>query len=316
MTVIGVDLGGTRIRAGAVGDDGRLLARTETLSEPRRGPAAVLDTLHQTITELAAPLDGLTALGVACAGQIHADTGVVVQAPNLGWSNVPLGGELRRALGVPVVLENDVRAAAWGEFTSGAGAARDSLVAVFVGTGVGSGAVLDGRLWRGAGNAAGEVGHTQVVADGLPCPCGARGCLERYASGSGFQQRFRDALAAGTPTLLKARTRADVERLTAPLLHDAAQAGDAFAREVWSDAVRFLTVALANYVTLVNPRMLVLGGGVIETVPALFDAVAAGIPPRVTVLARGVLRIERAVLGDWSGVVGAAALARDAGRGR
>jgi glucokinase len=275
----------------------------------------VLDTLRQTIIELAAPLDGVTALGVACAGQIHAETGVVVHAPNLGWADVPLAGELRRALGVPVVVENDVRAAAWGEFTAGAGAGGDSLVAVFVGTGIGSGAVLDGRLWRGAANAAGEVGHTQVVADGLPCPCGACGCLERYVSGSGFQQRFRDALAAGAPTALKARTRGgEVEQLTAALLYDAAQAGDPFAREVWRDAVRFLTSALANYVTLVNPRVLVLGGGVIETVPALFDTLVTGIPPLTTVLARAVLRIERAVLGDWSGVVGAAALARDSAR--
>jgi glucokinase len=303
MAFVGVDLGGTRIRAGALGDDGRLLARTETLSDPHRGAAAVLETLRQTITEMVAPLDGLGAVGVACAGQIQADTGVVVQAPNLGWTNVPLAGELRRALGVPVIVENDVRSAAWGEFTYGAGAADDSLVAVFVGTGLGSGAVLDGRLWRGAGNAAGEVGHTQVVPDGLPCPCGARGCLERYVSGSGFQQRFREALAAGHTTVLE-------EPVTASLVYEAAQAGDPFAREVWSDAVRHLTVALANYMTLVNPRVLVLGGGVIETVPALFEAAAAGIPPLTTVLTRAVLRIERAVLGDWSGVVGAAALAR------
>jgi glucokinase len=312
MTVIGVDLGGTRIRAGVVGDDGRLLARTETLSDPRRGPTAVLETLQQTIAELAAPLDHLVALGVACAGQIEAETGVVVQAPNLGWTNVPLAAELRRALRLHVVLENDVRAAAWGEFTSGAGISADSLVAVFVGTGIGSGAVLGGRLWRGTANAAGEVGHTRVVPDGIPCPCGARGCLERYVSGSGFQQRFRAALASGIPTALKARTRGgEVELLTAAMVYEAAQAGDAFAGEVWSDAVGTLTGALANYVTLVNPRVLVLGGGVIETVPALFDAMVAGVPPLTTVLARAALRIERAALGNWSGVVGAAVLARD-----
>jgi glucokinase len=292
-----------------VGDDGRLLARTETLTEARRGLPAVLDTLRRTITDLAASLDGLASVGVACAGLIHPATGAVVQAPNLGWRDVPLGAELRRVLGVPVVVENDVRAAAWGEFRFGAGAGADSLIVVFVGTGLGSGAVLDGVLWHGAGNGAGEVGHTQVVTDGLPCPCGARGCLERYVSGSGFQGRFRDALAAGTPTLLKARTRGDVEQLTAALLYEAAQAGDALARDVWRDAVHHLTTALANYVTLLNPRVLVLGGGVIETVPALFDAVAAGVPALTTILAREVLRIERARLGDWSGVVGAAALA-------
>ena len=311
---IGVDLGGTRIRAGAVADDGRILSRAETLSDARRGPAAVLETLRTTILEVAAPLGEIAAVGVACAGQIHPETGVVVQAPNLGWTNVPLAGELRRALGVPITVENDVRAAAWGEFTSGAGIADDSLVAVFVGTGLGSGAVLDGRLWHGAGNAAGEVGHTQVVPDGMRCPCGARGCLERYVAGSGFQQRLREALAAGTRTVLEERTGGDAERLTAVLVHEAAQAGDAFARAVWRDAERFLTIGLANYVTLVNPRVLVLGGGVIESVPALFDTAVTGIPPLTTILARESLRIERAVLGDWSGVVGAGALARGAAR--
>ena len=314
MTVIGVDLGGTRIRAGAVGDDGRILARTETLSDARRGSAAVLETLLRTVTELAAPLDRLSALGVACAGQIHAETGVVVQAPNLGWTNVPLADELRRALGVAVVLENDVRAAAWGEFTTSGGRAGDSLIAVFVGTGLGSGAVIDGRLWAGASNAAGEVGHSQVVADGLACPCGARGCLERYVSGSGFQQRLREAVAAGRSTVLTTRTAGDAEKLTAPMVYEAAVAGDALAREVWDDAVHHLTVSLANYVTVVNPRVLVLGGGVIESVPALFDAAAAEIPRLTTILAREVLRIERARLGDWSGVVGVGALAHHSAR--
>jgi glucokinase len=189
---------------------------------------------------------------------------------------------------VHVVIENDVRAAAWGEFMYGAAAGADSLIAVFVGTGVGSGAVLDGRLWHGAGNAAGEVGHTQVVPDGVACPCGARGCLERYVSGSGFQQRLREGLAARVTTTLEGRTNGDPQRLTAQFVYEAAEAGDPFAR---------------------NPRVLILGGGVIESVPALYESAARGVLASTTVLARALL-IERASLGDWSGVVGAAALAR------
>ena len=272
-----------------MGDDGNIQARAEALTDPRRGTAAVLQSLQKIVTELVAAHPNVAGVGVACAGQIHAASGVVVEAPNLGWHDVPLAAELRSAVNVPVVVENDVRAAAWGEFTSGAGKGSDSLVALFIGTGVGSGAVLGGALWRGASNVAGEVGHTQVVPGGLPCGCGARGCLERYVSGSGFQQRYRENASAGD-------------------VHAAAQAGDARAREVWEDAVRYLCVALANYVTVVNPHVLVLGGGVIEAVPALFDAAAAGVPPLATRLAREVLRIERARLGDWSGVVGMAHL--------
>jgi glucokinase len=269
----------------------------------------VLASLVQIVRELLASQPA-PAVGVACAGQIHPRTGAVVFAPNLDWRDVPLAAALGEALGLPIAVENDVRAAAWGEFTFGAGRGTRSLLAVFVGTGVGSGAVLDGALWRGGANAAGEVGHTQVVWQGLVCPCGQQGCLEQYASGSGFQRRLAQGLAAGVCTRLAAATGGDPARVTAAMVLAAAEEGDAFARSLWDDAERYLTLAVANYVTLLNPDALVLGGGVIETVPHLFDVVAAGVPDRTTVLARS-LRIERARLGDWSGVVGAAALSSE-----
>lgn len=293
---------------GAVTADGQILSRIERPTEPQRGPAAVLATVEQALRGLLASHPGVTAVGVACAGQIHPRTGAVVYAPNLAWRDVPLAERLTGVLDVPIVVENDVRAAAWGEFRFGAGAGARSLLAVFVGTGVGSGAVLDGALWRGAANGAGEIGHTQVVWDGLPCPCGQRGCLEQYVSGSGFQRRLRQALAGRVRTRLAAVTEGEPERLTAAMVQAAAEAGDGFARGIRDEAERYLTAAVANYVTLVNPEALVLGGGVIETVPRLFDAVAAGVPRLTTILARA-LRIERARLGDWSGVIGAAALA-------
>ncbi|MGH7312389.1 MAG: ROK family protein [Candidatus Rokuibacteriota bacterium] len=307
---MGVDVGGTRIRAGAVTADGGVVSRIECPTEAERGPAAVLASLLELIGQLLASHPSTNAVGVACAGQIHAATGTVVYAPNLGWHDVPLASQLQKALGVRLTVENDVRAAAWGEFAFGAGAGTRSVVAVYVGTGVGSGAVLDGALWRGANNGAGEVGHTQAVWEGLPCPCGRRGCLEQYVSGSGFQRRLRLALASGVATGLTEATGGDPARLTASMVEAAAEAGDRFAREVWEDAERFLTLGAANYVTLLNPQALVLGGGVIEAVPRLFEAVTAGVPRLTTVLARG-LRIERALLGDWSGVVGVAALASE-----
>lgn len=288
--------------------DGRFLSRIEQPTDAHRGADAVLATVEQALRELLAASADVTAVGVACAGQIHPSTGAVVYAPNLDWQDVAVGARLARALGRPVVVENDVRAAAWGEFRFGAGIGTRSLVAVFVGTGIGSGTVLDGRLWRGAANGAGEIGHTQVVPGGLPCPCGQRGCLEQYASGSGFQRRLLAALSVGVETRLRAETGGDPLQLTATMVQAAADAGDRFARQLWEDATRYLTMALANYVTLLNPDMLVLGGGVIEAVPGLFETVAAGVPELTTILARSV-RIERARLGDWSGVAGAAALA-------
>jgi len=287
--------------------DGSILARSESLTEARRGSAAVIQTLAAQVAALSASCGPSAGIGIATAGQIDPTTGVVVQAPNLGWIDVPLRSELEAATGLPVIVENDVRAAAWGEFRHGAGQETRSLVAVFIGTGVGSGAVLDGKLWRGAGNAAGEVGHTQVVIDGLPCRCGQRGCMEQYGAGNGFQRRF-----AATPRRETSRLHAlcggDPTRLTAVMVEEAARAGDVLASAMWRDAEQYLLMGIANYVTVLNPAMLVLGGGVIESVPRLFDVLADGIPRLTTVLARS-LRIERARLGDWSGVIGAAAVA-------
>jgi glucokinase len=255
-------------------------------------------------------LAGVGAIGVACAGQIHPDTQAVVAAPNLGFRDVPLRAVLSEAFGLPVWVENDVRGAAWGEYRFGSGAGAGSLVAVFVGTGVGSGAVLAGALWRGAGNAAGEVGHTQVVPEGLPCPCGQRGCMEQYASGSGLQRRFARDLASGIETRLIGPVRREPARLTARMVADGAAAGDTYATALWRDLERYLALALANYVTVLNPEVLVLGGGVVETVPALFDVIAGAVSALTTERARDTVRIERAALGDWSGVIGAADLAR------
>lgn len=297
---------------GAVDADGRLLARLEHPTDAHRGPAAVLSILRQQIDLLRATVADVAGIGAACAGQIRSHDGLVVQAPNLGWSGVPLGADLTAAARLPVMVENDVRAAAWGEYRFGAGRGAGSLIAVFVGTGVGSGAVLGGRLWRGAGNAAGEVGHTQVVPDGLPCRCGQRGCLEQYVSGSGFQRRLAAGLAAGVSTALAKVTGGDPTQLTAPMVWEAAAAGDRFAAEVVADAERSLALGVANYVTLLNPEVLVFGGGVVEHVPALVEAATPALLARTTVLARASLRIALARLGDWSGVVGAADLARAA----
>jgi glucokinase len=290
--------------------DGQLLSRIHAPTDARRGPAAVLASIEGAIASLAGELGELQAIGVACAGQIHSETGSVVYAPNLDWRDVPLAATLRRSFPVAVVVENDVRAAAWGEYRFGAGRGAASMLAVFVGTGVGSGAVLDGRLWRGASNAAGEIGHTQVVPDGLPCPCGRRGCLEQYASGSGFQRRFVEALGRGVRSRLTESTGGEPGRLTAPMVAEAAERGDELAGTLWADAARYLAMALANYVTLLNPDALILGGGVIASAPRLGETVATVVPGLTTILARGTLRIDSAQLGDWSGTIGVADLAR------
>lgn len=307
---VGVDLGASRIRAGLLAPDGRFHARLQVPTEASKGPDGVLGNLTALIHRVLAQAGGepVGGIGVAAAGQIHPESQAVVYAPNLNWSDVPLRAVLENAFSLPVWVENDVRGAAWGEFRHGAGLGADSLIAVFVGTGVGSGAVLGGRLWRGASNAAGEIGHTQVIPDGLPCRCGNRGCLEVYASGSGFVRRLETALAAGTTTRLAEWTGGEPGRLTAAQVARAALEGDSFAALLWSDAVSFLGLALTNAVTLLNPERLVLGGGVVETVPELVRSIASQVEAGTTLMAKRVVRVVTAELGEWAGAVGAAAL--------
>jgi glucokinase len=290
--------------------DGRVLARSESRTEAERGSAVVLNSVKRIIRGLAGEAGPGRPIGIACAGQVHPETQSVVYAPNLFWHDVPIRAVIAEEFGAPVWVDNDVRAAAWGEYRFGAAKDARSVVAVFVGTGVGSGAVLGGTLWRGSGNAAGEIGHTEVVPGGVPCVCGQHGCLEAYASGIGLQRRFASGREAGAATRLEELTGGDPMRLTAAIVDEAARTGDPLARTLWEDLDRYLTMALANYVTLLNPDVLVLGGGVIESVPALFETVARGARARTTAMGRSVLRVTRAALGDWSGAIGAADLAR------
>jgi len=304
---VGIDLGGSKLRGGLLSESGQLAGRLEMQTEAWKGPAGVLANLKRVLSQLLDSTDRsrVTGIGIAAAGMIHPKTHAVVYAPNLEWRDVPLRDEIESAFGLPTYVENDVRAAAWGEYRFGAGRGVQSLIAVFVGTGVGSGAVMDGLLLRGFTNAAGEIGHTQVVMDGLPCPCGQRGCVEAYASGSGFVRRLQSALATGTVTSLGEDTGREPARLTAALVARAAETGDPFARELWQDAERYLGMALANYVTLLNPELLVLGGGVMTTVPALAKSLARQVRDRTTVVSREV-RVVRAGLGDSAGIFGAA----------
>jgi glucokinase len=304
---VGIDLGGSKLRAGLLSQNGQLAGRLEIQTEAWKGPASVLANLKGLVTQLLDSTDRsrVAGIGIAAAGQIHPKTHAVVYAPNLDWHDVPLREEIESAFGLPTYVENDVRAAAWGEYRFGVGRGAQSLIAVFVGTGVGSGAVMDGLLLHGFNNVAGELGHTQVVKDGLPCGCGQRGCVEAYASGSGFVRRLEAALDAGVETSLAKATGGEAARLTAALVAREAAHGDRFAREIWTEAEQYLGMALANYVTLLNPELLVLGGGVMITVPALADALAERIRALTTVLARSV-RVERAALGDSAGIFGAA----------
>ncbi|MEW6433733.1 MAG: ROK family protein [Myxococcota bacterium] len=289
---LGVDIGGTTARAAVVERaSGRVVASAKQ-SWSDRSPEAVVAEVAKLLAQVAAghSLDGV-GVGVGFAGMLHGP--VVVNAPNLGWRDVDFGRALSRAVRRPVRLVNDLSAAAWGEKSAGAARGAQHVFTVFVGTGVGSAVITDGRLLDGATGVAGEFGHIKVVLDGgRSCGCGDAGCLEAYVGGARLTAWMQEEGLSGTPSDLEIR----------------AQAGHAAARRLYDVAVGHLALAIANQVTVLNPEVLVLGGGVLSRCPGMQARVREVVTQRAGVAARGAVRVELAQLGDDSGLVGAALL--------
>ncbi|MEI8189941.1 MAG: ROK family protein [candidate division NC10 bacterium] len=309
MSVLAVDIGGTKLAAGVVDADGKMLERGEVPTRAHEGLEPVLERIvrlgRDLLARAAAQKEPVQRIGIGCAGPVDLKAGKVFNPPNLpGWSEVSLVRHIESALGLPAVLENDANAAALGEFRYGAGRGARSLVYFTVSTGIGGGIILDGKVWHGLKDAAGEVGHMTVCPDGPVCGCGNRGCLEAMASGPSIARRAREAVAAGRPTRLRevaVVTSADVVRL--------AQEGDAVAREVWDAAVNYLGIGVAAVITILAPERVVLGGGVTRAGDFLFEPLRAEVRRRVKLVPVESVRILPAALGPDVGILGAAAVA-------
>jgi glucokinase len=251
------------------------------------------------------PAAAVHRIGIGCAGPVSRQAGLILNPPNLpGWIRVPLVEYFEKHLGRPAIVENDANAAALGEFRYGAGKGAQSLVYLTVSTGIGGGIILDGKLWHGLKDGAGEVGHMTVNPDGPICGCGNTGCLEALASGPSIARRAREALAAGRASRLGELpdlTAADVVRL--------AGEGDPLAVEVWEDTVRYLGLGVAAIVTILAPERVVLGGGVTEAGDLLFDPLRREVRQRVRLVAVESVPILPAALGRDVGILGAAAVA-------
>jgi glucokinase len=304
---LGVDLGGTNVRAALVREDGKLIGIAKHRHPsgdrlPEQMADAVRAACEAALAQAQRDPRSVGAAGVGVAGQIHEGTGVVAVGPNLGWHQVPFGALLEDRLQWPVLLMNDLAAAAWGEHCVGAGVGAEHAAAIFVGSGIGCGLILSGDLYRGADGVAGELGHIKVVPDGRLCGCGERGCLEAYCGGSNLSARVAEGLAAGRSSSL-AREAAPV---SAGTLERGALAGDPFALELWEECAQMLSTAIGNLVTLLNPARVILGGGVFFACPELKRRVARDALEFAGASARQVVRIVDSKLGDDAGVVGAA----------
>jgi glucokinase len=309
---VGVDVGGTKVLGGVVDDGGALVAqaRRET---PAGDAAEIVDQIVDVIRELVG-LHQVEAVGIGAAGWIDAQRATVLFAPNLAWRDEPLRDEVARHVRVPVVVENDANAAAWAEFQFGAAAdAADSMVMFTVGTGIGGGLVMGGELVRGANGTAGELGHVLVVPNGHPCGCGRLGCIEQYASGKALV-RFAQGLAADAPTRAVTMLKlagGDPVAITGQMVTAAAKAGDPAACAAFSQIGYWLGQALADLVQVLDPQVLVVGGGVVDAGDLLMGPARAAYVDALAQRSRlPFAQLRPALLGNTAGVVGAADLAR------
>ncbi|MBD8869161.1 ROK family glucokinase [Nocardioides sp. MJB4] len=308
---IGIDVGGTKIAGGVVDAEGRVLDRRRVES-PAQDSAAIEKAIVDLVVGLCAdhPVD---AVGVSAAAFVDNARSTVVFAPNLAWRDVELRADLERALDLRVVVENDGNAAAWGEFAHGAAVDADDLLMVAVGTGVGGGLVLDGALHRGSFGIAGEIGHLRVVPGGRPCPCGQRGCLEQYASGTALVEDTRALVSAGSPDseVLLTRARGEVGAIDGPMVTELARQGDRFALARIEQLGQWLGEGVASLVAVLDPGVVVVGGGVSEAGDLLLDPVRAAFAAHLTGGGhRPVAEVRVATLGNDAGLIGAADLAR------
>ncbi len=306
-SVLGVDVGGTKVAVGPVDRTGRQLARPLIESSQAVGTAAFIGGLEATLRKAMADFSKFEpeAVGLACAGTVDGAEGLVYSSPNLPLKEVPLAGILQRALGIPVVLENDANAAVLGEAVAGAAAGLRHVVMLTLGTGVGGGLFLNGRLYRGASGGAGELGHVIVQADGLPCRCGNNGCLEMYASGMALG-RFAEVRAGDErtdPTGALSRLRKQ-GRLTGREVSRLAREGDTGALGVVQELAGWLGIGLVNITHVFDPEMIVVGGGVGELGELLIGPARAFVQEHAMPPARDRVRVAPAKLGNKAGLVG------------
>jgi glucokinase len=309
--LVGADLGGTNMEGGLADLDGEIIARCSMPSKSARGEGGE-DSLQRLI-ELTRELvqacpdpSRIWGVGIGAPAVTLSEDGIVTWAPALGWRDLPLKGMMEEALDLPVFVENDVNLAALGEHWRGAGRGVDDLVAIFIGTGIGAGIILGGEVYRGASHAAGEVGYMVVNTDSLGRRYDQFGCLETLTSGTGIADRARRCIGTGKETTLLTLACGDPQNVTAEMVFDAARGGDAMAEAVVDETIRYLGLAVANVSCLLNPEMIVIGGGVARSADMLLEGIRQqvdGVVPVVPHLVASALGKDAVLQGAFATVL-------------
>ena len=313
--VVGVDFGGTKILSGVFDKTLQCLGRTKVSTKAERGTTAVIDRIarcvQDAVDECDLDLKNVRAIGIGAPGAVNSDKGEVIFAPNLKWKEVALKQELEKRIGVPVFLENDCNVCSLGVFETELKSKPRSMLGIFIGTGIGGGLIIDGKLFRGFNHTAGEIGHMVLEVNGPKCGCGNKGCFEAFASRTAMFKRIEAAVKDGQKTILTEMLGNDLKDLRSGDLRKAIRKGDKFVDKVVEEAAEYTGVAVGNLINVFNPEIVVLGGGVID---ALEDEMMAVIVETAKDYAMsGTMKgieITATKVGDDAGILGGAVLAR------
>jgi glucokinase len=318
--VLGIDIGGTNLVVGSVAEDGSALHALR--SEPTHAEAGQQDVLDRLITlaqrtieqtRREVPEAEILGVGVGAPGPLDTKSGIVLLTPNLGWVNLPLRQIIHERLGLPAALDNDANCAILGEWWMGAARGTRNAIGITIGTGIGGGIVVEGKLFHGASDCAGEIGHTTIDTEGRRCKCGNYGCLEAYASGPNIALRAVEEIKAGAVSRLSSYVGGDLGQVTAQTVYQAAHDGDDLALEVVNDTAKFLGTGIANLLNIFNPEVVVVCGGVTLAGDHLFVPLRREVARRAFKPAVNVCRIVPCELTGTAGVYGAAKVFLEAG---
>ena len=307
---IGIDLGGTKIVAGLVDHTGRVTLKEKIATERGRGYKRVRDALiglvQRIIEESKVASQDIERIGVAAAGQIDEKSKNILFSPNLGWRNVPLKDDIERSCGIETFIENDVNAATYGEWKCGLKGIPRDVIGVFVGTGIGGGLIFNGQLFRGFSNVGGELGHITVNPHGYRCRCGNTGCFEAYCGGSYVVERVKTEIAGGYRGKIWDILESHPDALHTGHIEEACLLGDSLCVRIWNEVVEHMGAALASLVNLLNPEVIILGGGVVYGSRYLIEQARTVMEGRAMKASLKGLKIEKARLGEDAGIIGAA----------
>lgn len=312
--IIGIDLGGTNIKSAIFNMEFQIIHERSDPTEAINGPDHVLNRMKEIVREMMLA-EGINQSSIKCMGMgipglLNPDEGLSIFSPNFPeWENIHVVNQMKSDLDFPVFIDNDVRVNLYGEWLFGAGYGYKNLVLITLGTGLGSGIVNNGKVIYGATSSAGEIGHMNMYREGRPCRCGSSGCLGRYVSALGMVRTFTDKLEEGRTSIISQWVEDDQTAITAHMISDAYDHGDLLAIEVMHETGKILGFGLSNVINLLNPEVIIVGGGMSAAGDRLLNSVRETIGNHALKLSSQVCRIEQAKLGGHAGMIGAAAYA-------